>query len=115
LQAPFALALVGADGVSTIKETMYEDRFDYAQALQRMGASIHVFDAHTAVFYGPSHLLGTEVEIPDLRAGATLVLAALAAEGQSRISGIEHVARGYENMVGKLERVGARIAEEQPT
>jgi UDP-N-acetylglucosamine 1-carboxyvinyltransferase len=55
------------------------------------------------------------VEIPDLRAGATLVLAALAAEGQSRISGIEHVARGYENMVGKLERVGARIAEEQPT
>jgi UDP-N-acetylglucosamine 1-carboxyvinyltransferase len=115
LQAPFALALVGADGVSTIKETMYEDRFDYAQALQRMGASIHVFDAHTAVFYGPSHLLGSEVEIPDLRAGATLVLAALAAEGQSRISGIEHVARGYENMVGKLERVGARIAEEQPT
>jgi UDP-N-acetylglucosamine 1-carboxyvinyltransferase len=113
LQAPFALALVGADGVSTIKENMYEDRFDYALALQRMGASIHVFDAHTAVFYGPSHLLGTEVEIPDLRAGATLVLAALAAEGQSRISGTEHVARGYEDLVGKLERVGARIVEEQ--
>jgi UDP-N-acetylglucosamine 1-carboxyvinyltransferase len=115
LQAPFALALVGADGVSTIKENMYEDRFDYALALQRMGASIHVFDAHTAVFYGPSHLLGTEVEIPDLRAGATLVLAALAAEGQSRISGTEHVARGYEDLVGKLERVGARIVEEQPS
>jgi UDP-N-acetylglucosamine 1-carboxyvinyltransferase len=115
LQAPYSLALVGADGVSTIKENMYEDRFDYAQALQRMGASIHVFDAHTAVFYGPSHLQGTEVEIPDLRAGATLVLAALAAEGQSRITGIEHVARGYEDLVGKLERVGARITEEQAT
>jgi UDP-N-acetylglucosamine 1-carboxyvinyltransferase len=111
LQAPFSLALVGADGVSTIKENLYEDRFDYALALQRMGASIHVFDAHTAVFYGPSQLRGTEVEIADLRAGATLVLAALAAEGESRIVGTEHVARGYEDMVGKLGRVGARITE----
>jgi UDP-N-acetylglucosamine 1-carboxyvinyltransferase len=111
LQAPFSLALVGADGVSTIKENLYEDRFDYALALQRMGASIHVFDAHTAVFYGPSQLHGTEVEIADLRAGATLVLAALAADGQSRIVGTEHVARGYEDMVGKLGRVGARITE----
>jgi UDP-N-acetylglucosamine 1-carboxyvinyltransferase len=112
LQAPFSLALVEADGVSTIKENLYEDRFDYAPALQRMGASIHVFDAHTAVFYGPSQLHGTGVEIPDLRAGATLVLAALAADGVSRIAGTEHVARGYEDLVGKLERVGARITEE---
>jgi UDP-N-acetylglucosamine 1-carboxyvinyltransferase len=109
LQAPFSLALVEADGVSTIKETMYEDRFDYTVALQQMGASIHVFDPHTAVFSGPSQLHGTEVEIPDLRAGATLVLAALA--GVSHIRGIEHVARGYEDMVGKLGRVGARITE----
>ena len=113
LQAPFSLALVEADGVSTIKENLYEDRFDYAVALQRMGANIHVFDAHTAVFYGPSQLHGSEVEIPDLRAGATLVLAALAADGVSRISGTEHVARGYEDMVGKLGRVGARITEER--
>ncbi|HLZ25999.1 MAG TPA: UDP-N-acetylglucosamine 1-carboxyvinyltransferase [Chloroflexota bacterium] len=114
LQAPFSLALVGADGVSTIKENLYEDRFDYALALQQMGASIHVFDAHTAVFYGPSLLHGSEVGIPDLRAGATLVLAALAATGESRILGTEHVARGYEDMVGKLGRVGARITEEPP-
>ena len=113
LQAPFSLALVEADGVSTIKETLYEDRFDYAAALQRMGANIHVFDAHTAVFYGPSQLHGSEVIIPDLRAGATLVLAALAADGVSRILGTEHVVRGYEDMVGKLSRVGARITEEQ--
>ena len=112
LQAPFSLALVEADGVSTIKENLYEDRFDYAAALQRMGANIHVFDAHTAAIYGPCELHGSEVEIPDLRAGATLVLAALAAEGTSRISGIEHVARGYEDMVGKLGRAGARITEE---
>jgi UDP-N-acetylglucosamine 1-carboxyvinyltransferase len=115
LQAPFSLALVSADGVSTIKETLYEDRFDYAAALQRMGANIHVFDAHTAAIYGPCQLHGSEVEIPDLRAGATLVLAGLAAEGTSRISGTEHVARGYEDLVGKLSRVGARITEEQVT
>jgi UDP-N-acetylglucosamine 1-carboxyvinyltransferase len=76
-----------------------------------MGAKIHVFDAHTAVFHGPSALQGAAAEIPDLRAGATLVLAALAAEGQSRVLGIEHVARGYENMVGKLSAVGAHITE----
>jgi UDP-N-acetylglucosamine 1-carboxyvinyltransferase len=112
LQAPFSLALVEADGVSTIKENLYEDRFDYAAALQRMGANIHVFDAHTAAIHGPCQLHGSQVEIPDLRAGATLVLAALAAQGTSRITGIEHVARGYENLVGKLSRAGARITEE---
>ncbi|MBV9579583.1 MAG: UDP-N-acetylglucosamine 1-carboxyvinyltransferase [Chloroflexi bacterium] len=112
LQAPFSLALVEADGVSTIKENLYEDRFDYAPALQRMGANIHVFDAHTAAIYGPCRLHGSQVEIPDLRAGATLVLAALAAEGVSRITGIDHVARGYENLVGKLSQAGARITEE---
>jgi UDP-N-acetylglucosamine 1-carboxyvinyltransferase len=112
LQAPFSLALVEADGVSTIKENLYEDRFDYAAALQRMGANIHVFDAHTAAIYGPCRLHGSDVEIPDLRAGATLVLAALAAEGESRITGIGHVARGYEDMVGKLTRAGAHVREE---
>lgn len=112
LQAPFSLALVSADGVSTIKENLYEDRFDYAPALQRMGANIHVFDSHTAAIYGPCQLHGSEVEIPDLRAGATLVLAALAADGVSQIRGTEHVVRGYENLVGKLGSVGARIAEE---
>jgi len=115
LQAPFSLVLIEADGVSTINETLYEDRFDYTLALQQMGAKIHVFDAHTAVFHGPSALQGAEAEIPDLRAGATLVLAALAAEGQSRVLGIEHVARGYENMVGKLSAVGAQITEICPS
>jgi UDP-N-acetylglucosamine 1-carboxyvinyltransferase len=111
LQAPFSLVLIEAEGVSTINERLYEDRFDYTQALHRMGAKIHVFDEHTAVFHGPSRLEGSAVEIPDLRAGATLVLAALAAEGESRITGIEHVARGYEDMVGKLSGVGAQVTE----
>lgn len=114
LQAPFSLVLIEAEGVSTIKETLYEDRFDYTLALQRMGANIHVFDSHTAVFYGPSALRGTSVEISDLRAGATLVLAALAAEGQSCVTGIEHVTRGYENLASKLSSLGARISQVPP-
>jgi len=114
LQAPFAIALVMASGVSIIKETLYEDRFDYATALQRMGANVHVFDPHTAAFHGPRQLHGTDVAISDLRAGATLVLAALVAEGASVITGVEHVKRGYEQLVHKLSAVGARI-QEQPT
>jgi UDP-N-acetylglucosamine 1-carboxyvinyltransferase len=111
LQAPFALALTAADGVSVIEETLYEDRFDYTSALQEMGAQVHVFGPHTAVFHGPSRLHAADCEIPDLRAGATLVLAALAADGQSRISGVEHVKRGYEDLIGKLSAVGARLHE----
>jgi UDP-N-acetylglucosamine 1-carboxyvinyltransferase len=111
LQAPFSLVLCAANGVSVIEETLYEDRFDYTTALEQMGARVHVFPPHTAVFHGPSRLHGVETAIPDLRAGATLVLAALAAEGESRITGVEHVKRGYEDMLGKLSGVGARIRE----
>jgi UDP-N-acetylglucosamine 1-carboxyvinyltransferase len=111
LQAPFSLVLTTADGVSVIEETLYEDRFDYTVALERMGARVHVFPPHTAVFHGPSQLRGADAVITDLRAGATLGLAALAAEGASHITGIEHVKRGYENLVGKLSAVGARIRE----
>jgi UDP-N-acetylglucosamine 1-carboxyvinyltransferase len=111
LQAPYSLVLINSQGVSVIKENLYEDRFDYTLALQSMGASVHVFDANTAAFYGPCKLRGADVQIPDLRAGATLVLAALAADGVSRITGVEHVNRGYEDLVGKLSRVGARIEQ----
>lgn len=111
LQAPFSLVLVQADGVSVIEETLYEDRFDYAEELKRMGANVWVAGPHRAVFDGPCPLRGTDATIRDLRAGATLVLAALAAEGESQIRGIEHVKRGYEDLVGKLSAVGARIQE----
>ncbi len=111
LQAPFSLVLTQAAGVSVIEETLYEDRFDYTDALRRMGARVWVSDPHTAVFHGANRLHGADAVIPDLRAGATLVLAALAAEGESRVAGVEHVKRGYENLAGKLSAVGARIRE----
>ena len=111
LQAPFSLILTAADGVSVIEETLYEDRFDYTAALEQLGARVHVFTAHTAAFHGPNRLRGGQVTIPDLRAGVTLILAALAAEGESCITGVGHVERGYENLLGKLSAVGARIRE----
>jgi UDP-N-acetylglucosamine 1-carboxyvinyltransferase len=110
LQAPLAVLLTQADGVSTIHETIYEDRLDYVTELNKMGAVIEVLDERHARVAGPTPLHGREVEIADLRAGATLVLAALAASETSVISGIEHVDRGYEQIESKLVALGAQIS-----
>ena len=109
LQAPLAVLMTQADGVSSIHETIYEDRLDYTMELVKMGAVIEVLDERHARIAGPTPLHGREVEIADLRAGATLILAALAAQDTSIISGVEHVDRGYEAIESKL--VGARRAD----
>jgi UDP-N-acetylglucosamine 1-carboxyvinyltransferase len=109
LQAPLAVLMTQADGVSTIHETIYEDRLDYVMELVKMGAVIEVLDERHARIAGPTPLHGREVEIADLRAGATLVLAALAAAETSVISGVEHVDRGYEAIESKLVALGAQI------
>jgi UDP-N-acetylglucosamine 1-carboxyvinyltransferase len=109
LQAPLAVLMTQAHGVSTIHETIYEDRLDYTMELVKMGAVIEVLDERHARIAGPTPLHGREVEIADLRAGATLILAALAAEETSVISGVEHVDRGYEAIESKLVALGAQI------
>ena len=109
LQAPLAVLMTQADGVSRIHETIYEDRLDYTMELVKMGAVIEVLDERHARIAGPTTLHGREVEIADLRAGATLILAALAAEDTSIISGVEHVDRGYEAIESKLVGLGAQI------
>jgi UDP-N-acetylglucosamine 1-carboxyvinyltransferase len=109
LQAPLAVLMTQADGVSSIHETIYEDRLDYTMELVKMGAVIEVLDERHARIAGPTILHGREVEIADLRAGATLILAALAAEDTSIISGVEHVDRGYEAIESKLVGLGAQI------
>ena len=109
LQAPLAVLMTQADGDSRIHETIYEDRLDYTMELVKMGAVIGIEDQHTACVAGPTQLHGREVTIADLRAGATLVLAALAADETSVISGVEHVDRGYEQIEAKLVALGARI------
>ena len=108
-QAPLSVLLTQGDGVSSIHETIFEDRLDHLRELARMGAGIELIDERHARITGPTQLHGAEVGIADLRAGATLILAALAATGTSVISGIEHVDRGYEQIEAKLVALGARI------
>jgi UDP-N-acetylglucosamine 1-carboxyvinyltransferase len=109
LQAPLAVLMTQADGVSTIHETIYEDRLDYTTELAKMGAVIEIEDERHCRIAGPTPLHGREVSIADLRAGATLVLAALTAPETSVISGVQHVDRGYEQIESKLVALGAQI------
>jgi UDP-N-acetylglucosamine 1-carboxyvinyltransferase len=109
LQAPLAVLMTQADGDSGIHETIYEDRLDYTMELVKMGAVIEVLDERHACIAGPTPLHGREVQIADLRAGSTLVLAALAADETSVISGVEHVDRGYEQIEAKMVALGAQI------
>ena len=108
-QAPLSVLMTQAVGSSTIHETIFEDRLDHLGELERMGADVVVLDERRARITGPTPLHGAEVGIADLRAGATLILAALTATGTSVISGIEHVDRGYEQIEAKLVALGARI------
>jgi UDP-N-acetylglucosamine 1-carboxyvinyltransferase len=98
-----------AQGVSSVHETIFEDRLDHTRELTKMGAQIELLDERRARITGPCTLRGAEVGIADLRAGATLILAALIAKGTSVISGIEHVDRGYEQIEAKLVAIGAQI------
>jgi UDP-N-acetylglucosamine 1-carboxyvinyltransferase len=110
LQPPTAVLLTQARGVSHIHETIFEDRLEWLSEVRRMGAEVEMADAHHATIHGPSRLIGAEVEIGDLRAGASLILAALAAEGTTTIHGAHHVQRGYENIERKFLDIGASIS-----
>jgi len=110
LQPPTAVLLTQATGTSTVHETIFEDRLEWLGEVRRMGANVELSDAHHAKIVGPAHLVGAEVEIGDLRAGASLILAALAAEGTTTIHGAHHVHRGYENIERKFLDIGASIS-----
>ncbi|MDE2127064.1 MAG: UDP-N-acetylglucosamine 1-carboxyvinyltransferase [Armatimonadetes bacterium] len=108
MQQPFCAMLAMADGVSLITETVYDGRFRYTTELERMGADIRV-QGRTAKITGVPRLTGAPVTCTDLRAGAALVVAALAAEGETEVSGLEHLDRGYEDFSLKLMGLGAEI------
>lgn len=108
LHPPFASLMVVADGRSIIRETVFESRFGYVAELRRMGADIRV-DGDTAVITGVPYLTGAPVEALDLRAGAAAIIAALAAQGSSSISGVGDVDRGYEKIDAKLAALGASV------
>ena len=109
LQPPTCVLLTQAAGASRVHETIFEDRLEWLTELARMGADVEIVDSHRAVIRGPTPLVGAEVEIGDLRAGASLILAALAASGTSVVRGAHHVERGYENIERKFAQLGARI------
>lgn len=108
LQQPFVSLLTKAKGKSMVTETIYENRFMNIPYLNKMGANIHV-ENKTAIILGPTKLIGKEVVATDLRAGASLLIAGLIAEGETIITEINHLLRGYEEIVEKLTNIGAKI------
>ena len=123
-QQPFVCVLTQAVGTSVIHETVYQERFGYTKTLAGMGADIELFAnclgelpcrfkdqnyMHSAVIKGPTSLKAKKMTVPDIRAGLAYVVAALVAEGTSELSDLFHLERGYENLVGKLQAIGADI------
>lgn len=102
-----------ADGTSIMKETIFEGRFKHVDELSRMGADIRV-DLNAAVIRGVSRLYGATVEATDLRAGAALVIAGLAANGRTVVEQVHHIDRGYDSIESMLARLGARIVRSAP-
>lgn len=123
-QQPFVVLLTQAEGFSTIHETVYENRFGYTETLNQMGAKIELFTHclggkqcrytsqghyHSLIVQGPTPLTAKEIIIPDLRAGFAYVMAGLLSQEETIISGLSYLDRGYENLTGKLETLGANV------
>lgn len=121
-QQPLVVALTQATGLSIVHETVYENRFGFTEALIKMGAHIQVYREclgsadcrfgqrnfrHSAVISGPTPLTGADIDVPDLRGGFSHLIAALAAQGTSRVAGIDLIDRGYEHFSAKLKALGA--------
>lgn len=109
LQAPFSVLMTQARGGSRIFETLFEDRLQYLKELRKMGAQAKILNAHMSTIFGPTILHGKKIYSLDLRAGITLIIAALIARGKSEIYDIEIVDRGYEDWEEKLTAIGAKI------
>lgn len=125
-QQPFTVLLTQARGMSVVHETLYEDRFGYTLTLGQMGADIGLYAKclgelpcrfrerefkHSAIVRGPTPLHATTLQIPDIRAGCSYIVAALCAAGTSTVFGIEHIERGYEQLDAKLRALGAHITK----
>jgi UDP-N-acetylglucosamine 1-carboxyvinyltransferase len=114
LQQPFTTLLTTATGSSMVTDTIYGARFKHIDELRRMNANIKV-EGRTAIINGPTQLQGAKVKASDLRAGASLVIAGLLADGVTEVTGLEHIDRGYSNLVEKLTGLGATVWRENLT
>jgi len=109
VQAPFGVLATQAEGKTLIHDSLFESRFNYVNELKKMGANAEILDPHRVEISGSSKLIGQEITSFDLRAGATLIIAALLAEGKSVINEIYQVDRGYEKIEKRLKKLGADI------
>jgi UDP-N-acetylglucosamine 1-carboxyvinyltransferase len=109
LQAPMGVLMTQANGVSRLFERLYEGRMAYLYELEKMGAHIEILNAHQSLIIGPTPLKGRTVASNDIRAGAAMVLAALCAEGETTITDIRYIERGYDRLDEKLRNLGAKI------
>ena len=110
MQPQMAVLLGIAEGTSTVTESIFENRFKYVDELTRMGADIKV-ESNIAIISGVNRYTGARVNAPDLRAGAALVIAGLAADGITVVDYIYYIERGYEALEDKLTKIGATIAK----
>jgi UDP-N-acetylglucosamine 1-carboxyvinyltransferase len=108
LQAPFVSLMTQAQGRCVVSEAVFENRFQHVPELRKLGADIYV-EGRSAIVTGRTELHGAQVTVPDIRSGAALVVAALCARGTTELSNIYHLDRGYQDMVSKLESLGAHI------
>lgn len=109
LQAPLGVAMTQAKGVSRMFERLYEGRLAYLYELEKMGAHVEILNSHQALIIGPTPLRGRLVASNDIRAGAAMVLAALCAEGETTITDVRYIERGYDRLDEKLRGLGAKI------
>ncbi len=109
LQAPMGVLMTQAKGVSRIFETLFEGRLAYLYELEKMGAHIEILNSHQSLIIGPTPLKGRLVASNDIRAGAAMVLAGLCAEGQTTITDVRYIERGYDKLDEKLRSLGAKI------
>jgi len=123
-QQPFVILMTQANGLSIVHETVYEERFGYVSELKKMGAEIELYNTclggsacrfanthyyHSAVVKGPTPFHSAEINVPDLRAGFSYLIAGVIAQGESVVNGAIYIDRGYENIDEKLRGLGANI------
>jgi UDP-N-acetylglucosamine 1-carboxyvinyltransferase len=113
LQAPFGVLLTQAEGVSRIFEVLFEGRMAYLYELEKMGAHIEILNSHQALVIGPTVLRGRQVPSNDIRAGVAMVIAGLAAQGETVVTDVRYIERGYDRLEEKLKALGADIIREE--
>ncbi|HBB27007.1 TPA: UDP-N-acetylglucosamine 1-carboxyvinyltransferase, partial [Candidatus Gracilibacteria bacterium] len=109
LQSVFCILLSQAEGISRVQEIMFEGRLNFLVELEKMKGHPALMNPHEALIFGPTHLRGATVSSWDLRAGVAMIIAGLVATGDTYITNVEYIERGYEDIIGKIGKLGVNI------